>query len=126
MTTASWVNLASNLLLTAGLVWWVIAAFRRDKHMSKEMETREQVLEMLELGIERLKQASLAVLYLKHARYRSDDEEPPITVKCIDCGDVCGSVDKVEDILTVAGEHVIAKFEEVARNAERIAADVKA
>lgn len=118
MTTADWVKSITNLALTIMLLIWVFAVFRRDRLLKKQQEAEEKVLETMELGVEGLKQACLAALWLRHARYHSDDEEPPLTVKCLDCGETCGTVDRVEDIITVAGDHVMSKFEGIVRDVQ--------
>lgn len=125
MTTADWVKLITNIGLTIMLVVWMIAVIRHDRFQRKMHDAEETVLSMMELGVEGLKAASLAALWLRHGRYHSDDEAPPLTVKCLDCGEQCGVAENVEDILRVSGEHVFSKFEDIVRNVQKAEAATK-
>lgn len=107
------VDTIGNVLFTAIFVVWCVLLFLQRKMFERSEKSSTQVIETMEEGVAGLKRAALAALWLKHARYASEDEDPPLTVKCLDCGDTCGTVETVEEIMTVAKSHVDAKYQEV-------------
>lgn len=85
----------------------------------KRVGDQEQMLTTLQDAADHLKESVLASLWLRHAAYRADEETPPLTVKCIECGDIVGVADGVEDIYAVAHSHVVEKYDELVRDVKR-------
>lgn len=118
-----WVRLGTVLIFLMMMGWLNLSLHRYRKQCAIEDEKKRagqvQMLETLIASAQNLKEATLAALWLKHAAYRAEEEAPPLTIKCIECGDIAGTAGTIEDIFPVAHSHVLEKYDELLRDVKR-------